>query len=101
MQVSILDSNFYVTTIDQLAVAAGDSLNAITEAVNNITDMSYQIASAAEQQSAVAEDINKSIQNITDLANQADGAASAVAESSNGLKTISSTLNHLVGLFKY
>src|SRR5690606_35209417 len=43
---------------------AGQALEDITNAVNIINDVNTQIASAAEEQSAVAEEINRNITNI-------------------------------------
>lgn len=44
---------------------AGEALDEITQAVGTIMDMSTQIATAAEQQSAVAEEINRNVTNIS------------------------------------
>ncbi|MDX1572687.1 MAG: HAMP domain-containing methyl-accepting chemotaxis protein, partial [Methylophaga sp.] len=53
----------------QQAETAGQFLQQITESVNAINDMNIHIASAAEQQTAVAEEINR---NITSIANVAE-----------------------------
>jgi methyl-accepting chemotaxis protein len=50
------------------ASRAHTALEEITHAVDTITQMSSQIATAAEEQSAVAEDINRNIVEITHLA---------------------------------
>jgi aerotaxis receptor len=50
------------------ATQAGEALNAITQAVGAITEMSTQIATAAEEQSMVSEEIDRNINNITDVA---------------------------------
>jgi methyl-accepting chemotaxis protein len=50
------------------ASRAHAALEEITQAVDTITQMSSQIATAAEEQSAVAEDINRNIVEITHLA---------------------------------
>jgi methyl-accepting chemotaxis protein len=50
------------------ASRAHAALEEITHAVETITEMSSQIATAAEEQSAVAEDINRNIVEITHLA---------------------------------
>lgn len=49
------------------AAHGGELLNTISEAINTITDMNTQIASAAEEQSAVAEEINRNITNISQV----------------------------------
>ena len=49
---------------------ADQALVGISEAVANITDMTTQIAAATEEQSAVAEEINRNISTIADLADQ-------------------------------
>jgi len=46
------------------AVEAGVALTAIGESVSRITDMNVQVASAVEEQAAVAEEINRNISNI-------------------------------------
>lgn len=48
---------------------AATALDGIGLRVNEITDMNAQIATAVEQQSAVSEEINRSINNIRDAAN--------------------------------
>jgi len=54
-------------TVGQVA-EAGAALAAITQAVTRINDMNTQIASASEQQTAVAEEINRSITAISGIA---------------------------------
>ena len=46
----------------QRVLEADSALVGISEAVSNITEMTTQIAAAAEEQSAVAEEINRNIQ---------------------------------------
>lgn len=52
------------------AQQAGDALDAITQAVGTITEMSTQIATAAEEQSMVSDEIHRNINNITNVAQQ-------------------------------
>ena len=55
---------------------ANNALQRIRDAIQRISDMNLQIASAAEEQSLVAEEINNNTVNIKDLSTQ-------VAESAN------------------
>lgn len=75
MQASHVQAQRNVSQVQQ-AVAA---LEHIDKAVNLITEMNLQIASAAEEQSSVAEEINsnvEAIRNVTEsLADQADQSA--------------------------
>lgn len=51
-----------------LSQKAGESINNVTAAVETIKIMNTQIATAAEEQSAVADDINENISNVAVLA---------------------------------
>jgi aerotaxis receptor len=64
---------------------ADDALAGISEAVANITDMANQIAAAAEEQSAVADEVNRSITTIAQLADQTAGEANETAILSEAL----------------
>uniref|UniRef100_A0A7S9J0Y1 Methyl-accepting chemotaxis protein n=1 Tax=Shewanella eurypsychrophilus TaxID=2593656 RepID=A0A7S9J0Y1_9GAMM len=52
------------------AKAANATLNDIRNSIEEITDMNLQIASAAEEQSQVAEEMNVNTSNIRDLSMQ-------------------------------
>ena len=58
------------TSVDK-AESVSASLDTITRAIASITDMNLQIASAAEQQTAVSEEINRNVLNINQVANEA------------------------------
>ncbi|GLO62998.1 methyl-accepting chemotaxis protein [Vibrio sp. MACH09] len=61
------------------AQEANKALDIIRDAIRNITDMTLQIASAAEEQSLVAEEINGNTMNIKDLSLQVAEGAKASA----------------------
>ncbi len=84
----------------QQAARTGESLEAITRAVENITGMNTQIASAAEEQSAVAEEINRNIVNISQVGNQTAAAAQQTAAASDELARLAAQLQSLVRQFR-
>ena len=87
------------TTVEH-ATSAGSSLESITSKVKSISQMNFQIATAAEEQSAVSEDINKNIVEISQIAEQSVGGAQQTASASNKLSEISHELQKLVTQFK-
>ncbi|HAG78365.1 MAG TPA: hypothetical protein DCO74_06390 [Pseudomonas sp.] len=64
--------------VDQV-VQADQALSGINEAMGNIIDMTTQIASATEQQSAVADEISNNVSTIAQLAEQTTGDARSSA----------------------
>ncbi|KDM93437.1 methyl-accepting chemotaxis protein [Photobacterium galatheae] len=67
-----------------MAQEADEALSSIREAIQQINDMNIQIASAAEEQSLVAEDINGNTINIKDLSVQ---VAETASETSVAMET--------------
>ncbi len=61
--------------------------------------MNHQIATAAEQQSAVAEEINRSVINVRDISEQTSAASEETASSSIELARLGNHLQMLVGKF--
>ncbi|MFA0521110.1 chemotaxis protein, partial [Vibrio sp. 10N.222.55.E8] len=57
------------------AQQANTSLDRIRDAIQRISDMNIQIASAAEEQSLVAEEINNNTVKIKDLSTEVSNAA--------------------------
>jgi methyl-accepting chemotaxis protein len=51
----------------EMAGQAGNSINEISQSVNRILGMNMQIATAAEEQSYTAEEINKNIIQVVSL----------------------------------
>ncbi len=79
---------------------ASTSLMTITQAVTNISDMNVQIATAAEEQSSVAEEINRNISNINDVVQQTANGTGKISEASSELSQLSHDLQQLVSQFK-
>jgi len=87
-------------TAVERASTAGDSLSSIANAVARINDMSNQIASAAEEQSAVSEEINRNIVRISDMTDDSAEGASQTSAASQELARIAGELKSLVGQFR-
>jgi methyl-accepting chemotaxis protein len=79
---------------------AGAAFNSIAQAIGAISKMNEQIASASEQQTSVAENINRNEVRISDAARQAVKAADNIAHSSETLAHLAENLETLLGKFK-
>ena len=84
----------------EFASEAGSYLDTITHSVGDISNMTTQIATASQQQSAVVEEINKSVVAITNLANKTSDDAQQVSSNSQQLTDMANTLKDLVKHFK-
>lgn len=82
------------------AQQAGDELAAIMRTVSEIQAMNIQIATAAEEQSAVAEEINASVVNVNNIADQSAAAVEETSASSAELARLGQSLQSLVARFK-
>ncbi len=82
------------------AAAAGEALQTINAAVERISNMNTQIASAAEEQSTVTEEINRSIVSINGVAEQSAIGAQQTAAASDDLAKLAEQLKGLVDRFK-
>jgi len=79
---------------------ATESLEAITRAVATINEMNTMIASAAEEQSSVANEMNESIVKISQLGQSTSSGATQTSTSSQEMATLATDLQLLVGNFK-
>ena len=84
----------------ELTRSAGTALGSITHTVGSIQSMNQQIATAAEQQSAVAEEINRSVVNVRDISDQTSAASEETAASSVELARLGTQLQELVAKFR-
>ena len=82
------------------ASQAGESLAAISNAVNNINDMNTQIASAATQQESVSEEINRNITAISRIASETADGAEQIDTSGQHLASLAMELQGSVAQLK-
>ncbi len=84
----------------QHAAKAAQALETITQAVSVINDMNTQIASAAEEQSSVADDINRNVINIGQVANEVASGADESSAASAGLTKLAEQQRRLINQFR-
>ncbi|MEX6502676.1 methyl-accepting chemotaxis protein [Pseudomonas sp. 25A3E] len=96
MHASLEVSQSTVTSITE----ARSSFGLIRESVDVIRDMNAQIATAAEEQHQVAEDINRHISMIHGDAQLVAGLAESALSDSHNLSGLSTQLNELVNRFR-
>ena len=76
------------------------ALQRIGEAVAVISDMNLQIASAAEEQSAVAEEVNRNVAGIRDVTESLSGQADESARISQALNRLANQQQALMEQFR-
>jgi methyl-accepting chemotaxis protein len=80
---------------------AVDTLNTVVSDINEIDDMTSQIATSSEQQAEVSEDISRNISNINTAINEvADASNDSLAESDRLFKLVK-TLEQQLSRFKH
>lgn len=84
----------------QHAMKAKQALDTIDNAVSVIDDMNMHIASATEEQSVVAESIDKNIHEINSVADQAENAVQSTVAISESLAKQADDMRRLVERFR-
>jgi methyl-accepting chemotaxis protein len=84
----------------QQANQAGASLDAMASLIATINSMNAQIASAAEEQTAVAEEINRSVHQIAVAVDNVADETQLGAQTSRSLAELGQRLGKLVGQFR-
>jgi methyl-accepting chemotaxis protein len=84
--------------VEQVALA-GSSLETITYAVGHINDMSRQIATAVEEQSAVAEEINRNVTAISQVVQKTSDRSRETADAGLELRQLAENLEARVRQF--
>jgi len=87
------------STLD-VALASGQALDEITQAITAINERNLVIASASEQQAQVAREVDRNLVNIRDLSAQTSAGANQSNAASQDLANLAVELNVLVTQFK-
>jgi methyl-accepting chemotaxis protein len=97
---SMLESREMVHVALSHTEKSGQALNVISTSVNAITDMNHQIATATEEQMAVANEVGANVADITRLADKAAGAVSQTLERGEYMARLAKEMQSLVAQFK-
>ncbi len=81
----------------QASQRTGQSLGAITEQVEAISDMNTQVAAATEEQSSVTEEITRNVQGIADLAQATARDVQACRSDCQALSQLAEALGRQMG----
>lgn len=82
------------------AAKAGDALNAISQAVDEISSMNAQIAISTQEQMSVSQEIAKNVVSISDICKRSENSVQQVEKSSRVVEDVALALKNLVGEFK-
>ncbi|WED29387.1 methyl-accepting chemotaxis protein [Vibrio sp. DW001] len=96
MEVNVHDAQ----STSEKSDSANDALQAIRDSVSVILDMNNQIATAAEEQTHVAAEINVNVVEINDIAKSTFDRSKNNTRMANQLTDIASSLNQSVDSFK-
>ncbi|WP_460044377.1 methyl-accepting chemotaxis protein [Pseudomonas sp. S2_H01] len=94
------ESSYKADDCVQQAREAGEALTAITEAVAQMRESNTQIAVAAQQQSQVAEEMNRAVVSIRDVTERTVRQTVDSASTSDELATLAGELNTAIGQLK-
>ncbi|NBF01353.1 HAMP domain-containing protein [Pseudomonas sp. Fl5BN2] len=96
---SMQQSNSRARSTLEVAKAAGQALEEIASAFTLINERNIVIASASEQQAAVAREVDRNLMNIRDLAQQTSAGANQTSAASQELSRLAVDLNTMVARF--
>lgn len=96
---SMQQSNTRARSTLDIAKSAGTALEAIASAFTLINERNLVIASASEEQAAVAREVDRNLMNIRDLAQQTSAGANQTSAASQELSRLAVDLNAMVARF--
>ncbi len=96
---SMQQSNTRARSTLDIAKSAGTALEEIASAFTLINERNLVIASASEQQAAVAREVDRNLMNIRDLAHQTSTGANQTSAASQELSRLAVDLNSMVARF--
>ncbi|WP_106804687.1 methyl-accepting chemotaxis protein [Pseudomonas sp. S5D5] len=96
---SMQQSNSRARSTLDIAKSAGMALEEIASAFTLINERNLVIASASEQQAAVAREVDRNLMNIRDLAHQTSTGANQTSAASHELSRLAVDLNSMVARF--
>ncbi|MEE9679982.1 MULTISPECIES: methyl-accepting chemotaxis protein [Pseudomonas] len=96
---SMQQSNSRARSTLELAKSAGSALEEIASAFTLINERNLIIASASEEQAAVAREVDRNLMNIRDLAMQTSAGANQTSAASQELSKLAVDLNGMVARF--
>lgn len=74
-------------------------LDKLFSSIGNINDLNTLVASAAEEQSTVAREVNKNIRHISELSSHVQNQAAQAENQGSSLKTLSNNLTGIINRF--
>ncbi|WP_414828979.1 methyl-accepting chemotaxis protein [Alteromonas sp. H39] len=89
-----------ILSLVEQAEGATKALTSITKMVSSINEMNSMIATAAEQQSVVVGQVNRSVNNIHDVSSSTLTSAEQISDASAELANLGSKLQEQVSQFK-
>jgi len=84
----------------ELAGTSANALEKIVDSISTISEMNIQIATAAEEQSSVAQEIDQSIVRISKLSEESSDNSHQISSSSTALNDLGQELKRIISTFK-
>jgi len=98
--VSVMDASYEITESSaHMFGEANKKLNAISESISQINELNMQVATAAEEQTSVSEDITKTIVEMSDLIEATSNASKSSVDTAHNLNDIAQEVTKLSNSF--